>query len=144
MPVTLANAMMGVPSAPNATGAVLAISDKPEACSGLKPRPIRSAAVTRPAFRIRRRLKERAETESDQQQLQAAILSDSGHAVLQNLEASRLDGELIHKDDIQDDPADGKQAVSAPLDGRSRSQSAGMWKTNMAVVKAVASPSNAA
>src|SRR5208283_1670332 len=29
-----------------ATGAVLAISDKPEACSGLNPRPIRSAAVT--------------------------------------------------------------------------------------------------
>jgi len=46
MPVTLANAMMGVPSAPNATGAVFAINDKPEASSGLNPSPISSAAVT--------------------------------------------------------------------------------------------------
>ena len=38
--------MIGVPNAPNATGAVLAISDKPEACSAGKPRPMRSAAVT--------------------------------------------------------------------------------------------------
>src|ERR1019366_9302850 len=45
-PVTAARAMIGVPSAPKATRAVLAISDKPKACSGLKPRPIRSAAVT--------------------------------------------------------------------------------------------------
>src|SRR5258706_2034470 len=37
MPVTLLNAMMGVPSAPKATGAVLAIKDRPEAARGLKP-----------------------------------------------------------------------------------------------------------
>ena len=36
-PVTLLSAMIGVPSAPKATGAVLAISDKPEAARGLKP-----------------------------------------------------------------------------------------------------------
>src|SRR5208282_6301116 len=34
-PVTLASAMIGVPSAPKATGAVFAISDRPDACSGL-------------------------------------------------------------------------------------------------------------
>ena len=39
-PVTPASAMTGVPSAPKATGAVLAISDRPEAASGEKPRPI--------------------------------------------------------------------------------------------------------
>ena len=38
--------MIGVPSAPKATGAVLAISDRPEAASGEKPRPISIAAVT--------------------------------------------------------------------------------------------------
>ena len=37
--------MMGVPSAPNATGAVLAMSDRPDAASGVKPRPISSAPV---------------------------------------------------------------------------------------------------
>ena len=38
--------MTGVPSAPKATGAVLAISDRPDAASGEKPRPIRMPAVT--------------------------------------------------------------------------------------------------
>ena len=44
--MTPASAITGVPSAPKATGAVLAISDRPEAASGEKPRPISSAAVT--------------------------------------------------------------------------------------------------
>ena len=37
---------MGVPSAPNATGAVLAMSERPEAASGANPRPMSSAPVT--------------------------------------------------------------------------------------------------
>src|SRR5436190_21420930 len=37
IPVTLHNAIMGVPRAPKATGAVLAINDNPDACRGLKP-----------------------------------------------------------------------------------------------------------
>ena len=45
-PVTAASAMTGEPSAPKATGAVLAMSDRPEAASGVKPRPIRIAPVT--------------------------------------------------------------------------------------------------
>src|ERR1039458_6192341 len=45
-PVTAANAMMGVPRAPYATGAVLAINDNPDACRGLNPKPINNAAVT--------------------------------------------------------------------------------------------------
>src|SRR5512139_2281363 len=45
-PVTLASVMIGVPSAPYATGAVLAIRDRPEAASGEKPRPISTAPVT--------------------------------------------------------------------------------------------------
>ncbi len=37
MPVTTFSARTGVPRPPKATGAVLAMSDKPEAASGLKP-----------------------------------------------------------------------------------------------------------
>ena len=44
-PVTPASAITGVPSAPNATGAVFAISESALASSGANPRPSRSAAV---------------------------------------------------------------------------------------------------
>ena len=37
--------MIGMPIAPNATGAVFAIRHRPAAYSGLKPRPTSSAAV---------------------------------------------------------------------------------------------------
>src|SRR5665213_760077 len=46
MPVTLERPAIGVPSAPKATGAVLAISERPDAASGEKPSPIRIAPVT--------------------------------------------------------------------------------------------------
>ena len=36
---------MGVPMAPNATGAVFAMSESPDAWSGVNPRPINSAPV---------------------------------------------------------------------------------------------------
>ena len=45
-PVAACNARMGVPNAPNATGAVLAINEKADAASGEKPSPIRIAPVT--------------------------------------------------------------------------------------------------
>jgi hypothetical protein len=45
-PVTPESAMIGVPSAPKATGAVFAISERLDAASGAKPSWIRSAAVT--------------------------------------------------------------------------------------------------
>ena len=48
--------------------------------------------------------------------MQPAILGDAGHAVLQHFEASRLDGELVHEDDVQHDPADGEQAVTDSID----------------------------
>ena len=43
--MTEARPWIGVPSAPKATGAVLAISERPEAASGEKPSPIRTAPV---------------------------------------------------------------------------------------------------
>ena len=45
-PVTPCKPMSGAPRAPKATGAVLAISDKPEADSGVNPSPIKMAPVT--------------------------------------------------------------------------------------------------
>src|ERR1043166_2840093 len=45
IPVTPCKAMIGVPRAPKATGAVLAMRERPEAASGLKPSWIRIAAV---------------------------------------------------------------------------------------------------
>src|SRR6476620_11239707 len=50
-PVTLARPAIGVPSAPYATGAVLAISERPDAASGENPRPIKIAPVRRLASR---------------------------------------------------------------------------------------------
>src|ERR1700689_3457680 len=44
-PVTPASATTGVPSAPNATGAVLAITERPDASSGGKPSRSSSAPV---------------------------------------------------------------------------------------------------
>src|SRR3954452_12253741 len=43
IPVTAPSVRMGVPIAPNATGAVLAISERPAAYSGVNPRPMSSA-----------------------------------------------------------------------------------------------------
>ncbi len=45
MPVTWPATMVGMPRAPKATGAVLAIRQRPAAFSGLWPRPTSSAAV---------------------------------------------------------------------------------------------------
>ncbi len=45
MPVTWPATMIGMPRAPKATGAVLAIRHRPAAYSGLKPRPTSKAAV---------------------------------------------------------------------------------------------------
>ena len=45
-PVTPCNPTSGAPNAPKATGAVLAIRDKPDADRGVNPNPIRIAPVT--------------------------------------------------------------------------------------------------
>ncbi len=45
IPVTPASATIGVPIAPKATGAVLAMSERADASSGPKPSPMSSAPV---------------------------------------------------------------------------------------------------
>ncbi len=45
MPTRFAIAIIGIPTAPKATGAVFAIRQSPAACKGRKPSPTKSAAV---------------------------------------------------------------------------------------------------
>ncbi len=117
-PVTLCSAITGVPSAPNATGAVLAMSDSPDAASGEKPSPIRIAPVTATGVpNPRRALEERAETERHDQQLQAAILGDVRDALAQHVEQAALVRQLVEKDDVDDDPADRQQAIGRAVRG---------------------------
>ena len=108
-PVTAASAMTGVPSAPKATGAVLAMSDRPDAASGEKPRPISIAAVTatgvpNPAAPS----KNAPRREGDEQELQTPVVADRADRALQDLELALLVRELVEKDDVEDDPADGQ------------------------------------
>ena len=133
--MTPASAMTGVPIAPNATGAVLAISDSPEAESGEKPRPINMRRGDRHRrAEARRAFEERAEAKGDEQELQAAIGGDAGEAALQDLELAVLDGEVVQEDDVEDDPADREQAVAAAVDrGHAAPCSAGMPKPMMAI-----------
>ena len=79
MSVTAASVRIGVPIAPKATGAVLAISERPAAYSGVKPSPISSAeqiatGVPKPDAPF----DERAERKRDQQRLDAAIGARAG------------------------------------------------------------------
>ena len=65
---------IGVPSAPKATGAVLAIRDSPAAASGEKPRPISIAPVTATGVpKPDAPSKNAPNAEGDQQQLQPAV-----------------------------------------------------------------------
>ena len=72
--------------------------------------------------------KERAEAESNQQELQPAVLGDVHQAVLHDLEAASHDGEVVEKDDVDDDPADGKQAVAGSIHCRGRGHLTGHVK----------------
>ena len=77
------NAKIGVPNAPNATGAVLAINDNAEAASGEKPSPIKHGARHRDRrAEARRAFEECAEAKRHQQELQPPVVGDAGNAIL--------------------------------------------------------------
>src|SRR3546814_18795622 len=74
MPLTADRAMTGAPSAPYATGAVLAMSDRPAACKGANPNPINMAAVTatgvpKPAAPSKKAPKEKAMNRSEKRRV---------------------------------------------------------------------------
>ena len=109
-PVTAASTTMGVPNAPYATGAVLAINEKARSGERLESQTHqdgRSHGDRR--AESGRALEERAEAERNQQQLQPAIVRNAGDALLQDLEQPGVGGELVHEDHVEDDPADRQQ-----------------------------------
>ena len=146
-PVTPWSATMGVPSAPNATGAVLASSVRPAACSGRKPRLIRidpqtATGVPKPEVPS----KNAPSAKSNQQQLQPAVVGDVGEAFLQGDEAACFYRQVIEKDDGNDDPANWKCAVARAIacrSGRRLGLTTGR-KTRMATASAVSRPARAA
>ena len=88
--VTVCSAMIGVPSAPNATGAVFAMSDRPDAVSGLKPSPMSSRARDRDRrAEPRGALEERAEAERDEQELQPRVRGHARDAVAEDRRTAR-------------------------------------------------------
>ena len=103
----LASVMIGVPSAPNATGAVLPISASPAAGSGLKPRPISMAAeiatgVPNPAAPSMKapKLKAISSTWMRRSSARPAIVC------LHDFELPGVDGDVVDEDRAQHDPAD--------------------------------------
>ena len=63
-------------------------------------------------------LEEGAEAKGDEQHLQPAVIADRDDRALQDREVAPLIGELIEKDDVEDDPADGQQAEGRPVHRR--------------------------
>ena len=121
MPVTAASVRIGVPIAPNATGAVLAMSDSPAAYSGVNPRPISSAeqiatGVPNPDAPSMNAPNENA-TSSAWMRRSAR---QTAHRVLDDLELPGRDGQAVEKDRVEDDPADRQEAVSGAVDRRRR------------------------
>ena len=110
--------MIGVPSAPNATGAVLAMSDSPDAASGVKPRPIRIAPVTatgvpKPDAPSKNAPKEKATSSSCSRRSSVTC----GDALAQHVEQPALVGQLVQEDHVEDDPADRQQPVGGAVAG---------------------------
>ncbi len=108
---------MGVPKAPNATGAVLAISARPDAARGEKPSPIRMAPVTATGgAETGGPFEESTEAEGNQQQLQTSIVSDARQGILQHFERTVLGGQPVQEDDVEHDPADRQQTVGGAVE----------------------------
>ena len=57
-----------------------------------------------------RALDEGAESEADEEHLDAAVGREAGDCLLHHLELPGLDGDVVDEDCVQDDPADGEQA----------------------------------
>ena len=63
-------------------------------------------------------LEERAEAERDEQRLQPPILRDRRDRVLDDVELTGLDGEVVQEHGGDDDPADGEEAVEGAVQRR--------------------------
>ena len=70
-------------------------------------------------------LEERAERECDQQQLQAAVGRDAADRPLQDRKGAGRDGQPVHEDDVEDDPADREEARDRAENGGADRQAPG-------------------
>ena len=145
-PEILASVMIGVPSAPKATGEVLANSASPAAYRGEKPRPINSAAematgVPKPAAPSTKR----AEAKGDQECLHPPVGRDGGDRLLDDVELAGADGEMKQEHGGQHDPTDRQQAeAGAVWRPPPAPRRAGMPKPAIATSRAAARPTIAA
>ena len=136
---------MGVPKAPKATGEVLASSARPAAYSGGKPMPINIAAeiatgVPKPAAPSRNVPKEKA--------IKRACTRRSGEmAATERFTTSNWPERSVrwnrNKAARTIQPM-GSRPKHAPYPAAARAASAGMWKKNMEINRAVARPARAA
>jgi len=61
----------------------------------------------------------------DQDELEAAILRHAHEALLQDFEKAGVAGELVKEDDVENNPADGEEAVAGAEDGGLGGQASG-------------------
>jgi hypothetical protein len=153
--VTVARVRIGVPSAPYATGAVLANSDKPAARSGLNPAPMSSAAeiatgVPKPAAPSTKAPKQNAINKACKRR--SAESETTECLTRSNWPASTV--RLYRKIAANTIQPIGKSPNAAPLSAaanivcahamRPTSATSGGVKTNTATSQAVTSPASAA
>ena len=143
--MTLASVMIGVPSAPNATGAVFAKQRKP---GGVERREAGADHQRRRDGDRRAEaggpFDERAEAEGDQQRLDATIGRQRGDRGFDLFELARLDRERVQEHGREHDPADREQAKARPYTAAATAVCHGMPKTPIATASAVIKPAAAA
>ncbi len=114
---------MGTPSAPNATGAVLARSERPCGLEGGKAEADENASADGyGSSEAAGALKECAECEGDEEKLQAAVRGDSDETLLQEREPSSAHGELVEEEERKDDPANREESVADAVAGCEKGQ----------------------
>ena len=120
-PVTPDSTRIGVPTAPQATGAVLAIKQSVAAWKGSKPRPMRNepaiaTGAPPPPVPSRKAPKQKAIRMS----WMPLVGRKRRDRFLHHLELARLDGDVIQEDRGDDDPGDPEQAEDDPEAARRR------------------------
>ncbi len=144
-PVTLARVMIGVPSAPKATGAVLAISARPDAANGEKPRPIRIAPVTatgvpNPAAPSKNAPKQKAISSNCKRRSSVIRARESCSTLNEPFSVVRRCRKMM----LSTIQPIGSKPFAAPNNAAEPAMPAGMSKAKIEISRADASASNAA
>src|ERR1700724_430026 len=101
------------------------MSERPDAASGEKPSPMRIAAVTATGVpKPDAPSKKRAERKGDQQQLDAPVRAHPADRLLQRLDRAAGEGQPVHEEDVEHDPADREETDDRAEHGRTNRQPA--------------------